>query len=835
LEGIMQPASGTRTLEFVPSRQRAAVNLQRLRERLVEFLELYADVPVVDPRFVDVIGNGDGVMRFDRLLEAAGHSGNADAFLNEVLDRLSSASSSNPPGLAIGSVQLPRAVALEILEHLMPGDELYDVKRLARLEKLSNLEVPEPERAAIQRVLDQYPVRLSSHVVRQMRLSTAVAYQYLPFVDELDPDGLVHTWVGQFHRGVIEQMYRNRVIFVLNMSCPVYCRFCFRKHKECRTQRPPTQRHVSLGIRYIRESPGIKEIVVTGGDPFMNRPTLTWAVDGLASIAHVETLRLATRSLAYHPALFTARDGWWLHWLERKQVELVQKGKRIEVATHFIHPDEVSRHSLEVISELTSRGVGVYVQTPFLGGCNDRGPELEELYRLLRGAGAEMHYIFMPCSPLQGNRRYLSTLADGFYAFAHLRGHLSDRAVPHLCTATAIGKIDWGGSGWVVEPDADEPGYLWLRTPYTTDYFEAFAPILDLSRVARSNSEGTLDARFRVEVGDGAWVLGPREDQGWSRDVLPPASFPSDQASRELEERRRAALEHQGPGGPVVSDSRVEGLFRVHRARVELDLAAGEEVISSALGWIAADERITDVVVFSRRDAARSLHVLGALHERLLAIPHVTALRVRSRAVVSEPRTISDGVISRIGSLNRIRLTRPLRIEVELTVLHPSDLTDDVGRLVRGLRRRGVSVYANIPLLMHLNDDATDLLDLTSRCRRMGVEVHHLLLAGHPLQEGWADAHPVPVGRVVDLATALRREGSGRELPRLIVQTPLGECDFGLTGWPVRTGDDGSVAFRLPASTVDELRELDRAFELPHGVGLDEDGHPLVPVDGMTA
>jgi hypothetical protein len=146
-----------------------------------------------------------------------------------------------------------------------------------------------------------------------------------------------------------------------------------------------------------------------------------------------------------------------------------------------------------------------------------------------------------------------------------------------------------------------------------------------------------------------------------------------------------------------------------------------------------------------------------------------------------------------------------------------------------------VTVYANLPLLMHLNDDETDLLDFTSRCRRLGIEVHHLVLSGHPLQQDWAAVHPVPVGRVVDLATALRREGSGRELPRLIVETVLGECDFGLTARPVRVGDGGSVAFRLPTSTIDDLRAVDQAFELPSEIEMDDDGHPIVPVPGMTA
>lgn len=282
-------------------------------------------------------------------------------------------------------------------------------------------------------------------------------------------------------------------------------------------------------------------------------------------------------------------------------------------------------------------------------------------------------------------------------------------------------------------------------------------------------------------------------------------------------------------------ESACDALERLHRTRVELDLGADDERIASALDAIATDEIVTDVVVYSDQGVVRSLHALGRVHRRLLDVPHVTALRIRSRLLVAEPQTFTNGVIDRIGSLTRLDVVRPLRVEVEVPVLHPTELGDELGRVVRGLRRRGVSMYAVIPLLMHLNDEAQQVPAITSGCRRLGIEVHHLVLAGHPVQCEGAAVHPVPVGRVVDLGTALRRDGSGRELPRLIVQTALGECDFGLTGEPLRHGDDGSVAFRLPAGWLDALREVDPAFRPPDGVTLGPDGRPIVPVHGLTA
>ena len=242
--------------------------------------------------------------------------------------------------------------------------------------------------------------------------------------------------MGQFHRGIIEQMYQNRVIFILNMSCPVYCRFCFRKHKECRNQKAPTKDHVKDALNYIKESPAIKEIVLTGGDPFMNKATLTHSIEGLKLIEHVQTLRVATRSISYYPSLFYQNNCFWLNYLKMKSLELRNKGKRIEIATHFIHPDEISLESLDIISDLVKNGIVVYVQTPFLKNCNDSGSELESLYRQLRGVGAEIHYVYIPCSPIQGNSVYWASIADGLKVAAYLRANLSDRAMPKMCTAT---------------------------------------------------------------------------------------------------------------------------------------------------------------------------------------------------------------------------------------------------------------------------------------------------------------------------------------------------------------------------------------------------------------
>ncbi|HCY83574.1 MAG TPA: lysine 2,3-aminomutase, partial [Desulfobacteraceae bacterium] len=446
------------------------IPLAQLAGAAVEFLTVYGNAQFCGRAFTDVLGGSSesGNKKFAALLSAAGFDNDPAGFFRAVLNAIGEDRGEN---LVLNGVRLPSRFLVALLEEVLPGHGYVSIKDTKQLVQATNLNIPDGQQNDLQAVIERYPVRLSRHTIRQMMVSRDVAYQYLPFVEELGSIGHTNTWIGQFHDGLLEQMYQNRVIFLLNMSCPVYCRFCFRKHKDARNEPNPTPEDVARAVLHVKNSPRVKEVVITGGDPFMNRKNMAATIDGLMTVDHVRTLRLATRSVAYYPDLFLEKEGAYLNYLKQKSFELQQHGKRMELATHFIHPDEVSPESLEIISDLVKSGIAVYIQTPFLADCNDTGPELARLFSLLRGAGAELHYIYIPCSPIHGNSVYWKPLSDGIDTANHLRAHLSDRVIPRICTATPIGKMDWFTSGWAVERVAENENFIWIRTPYTPDYF----------------------------------------------------------------------------------------------------------------------------------------------------------------------------------------------------------------------------------------------------------------------------------------------------------------------------------------------------------------------------
>jgi KamA family protein len=804
--------------EFRHTGQTAILSQTELCRTISEFLERYGTTALLGKEFCKRIGSGSGASRFRRLLEATGFGGDATGFCRELVRKLENADSRDSETVALNGVALPHLLLVAVLEEMIPGEKFTSVKTVAQFEKLTNTRVPDRERDDLQKVMEAYPVRFSTHLMRQMRVSRNVAYQYLPFVEELDPAGHVNTWIGQFHQGLLEQMYQNRVIFLLNMSCPVYCRFCFRKHKDSRNQANPTPKDVKRAVDYVRRTPSIKEIVITGGDPFMNRENLACAIDGLKEIDHVQTLRLATRSIAYYPNLFLARNDALLKYVKAKNLELQMVGKRMEIATHFIHPDEISPQSLTLITDLVNNGIPVYVQTPFLKDCNDKGPELTRLFGLLRGAGAELHYIYIPCSPIQGNSVYWTPLSAGLQVAHYLRANLSDRVIPRICTATPIGKMDWHTSGWAVKPDPDNSHFVWLRTPYTPDYFTSFAPLTANLDILKVNDEGTIDVRYMAQIGDDALFYGDRRPH-----PLKTVATDSDTLDS-LQERLR---KDQRITRSIV-DTGCEGIYRTHQTRVEIDLDYSRE----DLAYLRTNDAITDVVLSHRGDALDKLYDLNRIIARLREMDHINAVRIRSLEFNYSPSRWNRTVIAALGDLNRLNVAHPLRLEIETQFLTADEIQPAHKVLAENLRNKGITVYNNTPLLTDINDSAEIINRLAYRLRDCGIEFHHLYVAGLPIQQSWNDGRPVDVADVIDIASRVRKDGSGREIPRYIILTNLGEVDFGLTSRLLAR--EGRIFVELTPYDLNYYRQMSAGFEWPEGVEATPDGHAVVEVTGLT-
>lgn len=90
--------------------------------------------------------------------------------------------------------------------------------------------------------------------------------------------------------------YPDRVPLHVSNICSMYCRHCTRKRKVGDQDSIPSKFEILKGIDYIKNHPEIRDVLLSGGDPFMlSDEYLEWILDEVSAIDHVEVIRIGTR------------------------------------------------------------------------------------------------------------------------------------------------------------------------------------------------------------------------------------------------------------------------------------------------------------------------------------------------------------------------------------------------------------------------------------------------------------------------------------------------------------------------------------------------------------
>src|SRR5277367_6707439 len=127
-----------------------------------------------------------------------------------------------------------------------------------------------------------------------------IARQFVPDARELDrrpEESADPTADDPFSpvEGIVHR-YPDRVLLKIVNVCAVYCRFCFRREMVGPGQGALSPAVLDNALDYIRRSPQIWEVILTGGDPLvLSARRLKDVVTQLTAIAHVKVIRVHTR------------------------------------------------------------------------------------------------------------------------------------------------------------------------------------------------------------------------------------------------------------------------------------------------------------------------------------------------------------------------------------------------------------------------------------------------------------------------------------------------------------------------------------------------------------
>ena len=301
------------------------------------------------------------------------------------------------------------------------------IQDISTLETLLDIRFEEKERKKLELTLARFPLSITPYYLSLIDASDfrndPIFRQAFPMPEELeidkcdmsdplseDQDSPVP---GITHR------YPDRVLLQVSNVCSMYCRHCTRKRKVGDVDSIPGREAIQRGLEYIRRTPQVRDVLLSGGDPLMlSDDYLDWILGELRQIEHVQVIRIGTRMPVVLPYRIT-----------ESLVSMLKKHQPLWLNTHFNHPREVTASSREALRMLADAGIPLGNQSVLLAGVNDCPRIMKSLVHKLVENRVRPYYLYQ-CDLSEGLSHFRTPIGKGIEIMESLRGHTSGFAVP---------------------------------------------------------------------------------------------------------------------------------------------------------------------------------------------------------------------------------------------------------------------------------------------------------------------------------------------------------------------------------------------------------------------
>jgi len=226
---------------------------------------------------------------------------------------------------------------------------------------------------------------------------------------------------GLIHR------YADRCLILATHACLMYCRHCNRKRfwKSGKS----TKARLQAAISYVAATPGIREVIISGGDPLtLPEGALDALLGSLRAIPHVEVLRIGSRVPVVLPMRITP-----------SVVRMLRRHRPLWFNTQFNSPRELTPEAAQACGRLVEAGIPVSNQSVLLKGVNDSYETMRELLYGLQRISVRPYYLFQ-CDPVRGADHFRVDLWEGMELMERIARQTSGLCLPRYVLDVPGGK-----------------------------------------------------------------------------------------------------------------------------------------------------------------------------------------------------------------------------------------------------------------------------------------------------------------------------------------------------------------------------------------------------------
>ncbi len=213
-------------------------------------------------------------------------------------------------------------------------------------------------------------------------------------------------------------------------TCAAYCRHCNRKRRWKKKPRRATKKELVAMLGYISRTPGIREVIISGGDPLtMKEDFLDWLLGEVRALPSVEVIRIGSRIPVVMPMRITKR-----------LCSLLRRHRPLWLNTQFNHAREITPDSSKACDMLLAAGIPLSNQSVLLKGVNDSSDAMQSLLYGLQCIGVRPYYLFH-ADAAEGTDHLRTDISQGMELMEKLRESISGLCMPRYVLDSPSGKI----------------------------------------------------------------------------------------------------------------------------------------------------------------------------------------------------------------------------------------------------------------------------------------------------------------------------------------------------------------------------------------------------------
>ncbi|MGZ0718332.1 radical SAM protein [Pseudomonas palleroniana] len=242
----------------------------------------------------------------------------------------------------------------------------------------------------------------------------------------------------QGHTGIhgLERIDEDRAVLTPYFGCP--CRYCTKKVSALHSKsHSMSEESLNIAVDHLRGDSRITQVLITGGDPLAKPQRLFSLLDKLASIPHLNSIRIATRHALLQPECINEALVERVTSYNHVDFTHPLRSRNVSLDVSLNHTSELQPDVIRALNSFTRRGIIVRGQAVLLKGVNDDFHSLKNLIDHSLAVGITPYHL-LHCTDAPGSEMLRTTVQKGHTLMTQLSAFSDTYALPYGYV-TAVG------------------------------------------------------------------------------------------------------------------------------------------------------------------------------------------------------------------------------------------------------------------------------------------------------------------------------------------------------------------------------------------------------------